>query len=453
MRWAAFALVTALAIGWAWPDVPAVPTHQSSHQRPTNSRCRGGCSGVDNGSVSAFTVTGAPNVAVTTATSPITGAAKRWCVVINLAAQAADWAQNTTRGMVQMGSTTFGANNTLSLYSLGSVNSCFWIAKHWDATGTFHEVDSKPATTSNVTGACINPTHQVSFCQDGASGYWFIDGVQTNTGAVSSNINWGSTIRLANLGTATSPYGNGITQVCVGTPNGTTSGMPATDINNTCGQFTDTRPTIGEQYACFGCLGSLPIGGARKVYALGDSITFYGVGVPRPYPAKLNAILGTGYDVTNAGLSGDIVSNMKTRYEATARNWDRCIFSGGINDFQLNNATAAATFATASALLDEMRADGCRPIVLLVTPWANWSTWTAGKQTNSDSYNSSLLSYCSTNSATTTCIDLRGTTGNGLGDGATPVGLAAAFDSSDHLHPNQAGLDRIATAVSAVTWP
>ena len=129
---------------------------------------------------------------------------------------------------------------------------------------------------------------------------------------------------------------------------------------------------------------------------------------------------------------------MKATYDASYRTpaMGRCILLGGVNDIK-GGTTGAVAYGYATAILDEMRADGCRPIVLLPTPWAGYSGWSAAAQTEYDTLRTSLSGYCTTNAATTTCIETR----TALGNGATPALLAAAYNSGDGIHPNQTGED------------
>jgi lysophospholipase L1-like esterase len=187
----------------------------------------------------------------------------------------------------------------------------------------------------------------------------------------------------------------------------------------------------------------------------GDSLTTgTGVGIVAPYPSVLNALLGAGYNVINGGTAGFTVAQMKTKYEATARNYGRCIFLGGINDIIRDSHNAATAYATASALLDEMRTDGCKPIIITTTP-AKGCALGGGSITEYSTYRTDLAGYCSTYPSTTTCIDTWGNgPSSGMGDGTSPPALYSTYDGSDHCHESAAGANKLANLVYAgASWP
>lgn len=368
-----------------------------------------------------------------------------FCVTFNTHATGSGWTDTGTFGVMNFGAPFAGANG-FNLYRTSSANTCFWIAKLYNSAGTLHTINSASGAIYPY-GRCSNTDHVVAFCVEGTSASWWVDGVQRITGSLTGTFNWSAAGRVASLGSNQFPYGsaNPLDRVCVvkGTNN---TGNISVDVPNSCGQFT-VRSVLAPQYACHGCLNETPAVNALTVYTAGDSLTAgSGVALPRPYPAKLNALLGGGYTVTNGGVSGYTVAQMKTAYEATGRNFNRCVFLGGINNIFVSGNSAASTYTTASALLDEMRTDGCRPIVLLPTPACNTGLgWTAPKQTEYESYRTLLAGYCSTYPSTTTCIE----TYTSLGDSTTcgsvagSQGLATAYNA-DNTHQNQAGADVLA---------
>ena len=424
---------------------------QNPLPRISDRSCRGGCGGA--GPLVAL-FTKAVGLAVPSDTAnPLVGSPSSFCLVANAAASGNGWADSTTAGIFNIGAPFPGANG-LSLYRISSSARSLWEAKFYNSAGVLSDTFSSVSIASDGDGA--NPTHQVAYCVNAGTYKWYRDGLATpSTSTLSTSYTFANTMEVAGLGGLSFGYGssNPLSSVCIAGGTGVTSAVFTTAISNVCGQFTDTHDPLAPQYACYGCTRSTPPTNAVKMLTEGDSITNHGSNSPRPYPAKLNALLGANYVVTNDGVDGSAVAQIKARYDASfhvANTFNRCIFLGGVNDIIRDGSTAAATYTTASALLDEMRADNCRPIVILPTPAANSTAagWTAARQTEYDSYRTSLSGYCSTNAATTTCVDTYPTMGAGL-----PVALIAADDSADHLHPSQAGLDQIAALVKGVLAP
>jgi lysophospholipase L1-like esterase len=192
-----------------------------------------------------------------------------------------------------------------------------------------------------------------------------------------------------------------------------------------------------------------------QVACLGDSLTEVGgTGTTTPYPSALNVLLGVGrWNVVNHGLSGDTVAQMRTRWTNSIRGakaWRFLVFLGGVNDLR-GAGTAAATFATASSIFDEARADGIIVVILTMTPWkaASSFAWTSGKQAQTEAYNALLLNYCTTYPSQTRCRD----TYDALNDAVDPALLASAYDSGDGIHVKQAGADAIAAQAKLAISP
>lgn len=368
-----------------------------------------------------LSLTGAQSAA--TRTNPIPSR-EPFCLTADLLAQT-DWEDASVwKGIVQLGAWTganslnfFRQSNTLGIWA-------------YDAAGTLHAV-----AEAVLTSRLDKPSHRVSAC-------WVPQGNGTVTGYRDGVLVFGPSTGFAltqpgtlRVGDGPGVYGTGISNVCISgpAPNVVRTGSASNDVANTCGQFStgwNTAPVYG---------GILPASGATTVYCLGDSITYSGYGSGTPYPADLNARLGNQYNVINAGVNGNTVAQMKTRYEASARNYGRCVFLGGINDIS-TGATGANTLATASAILDEMRSDGCEPVVVLPTP-AN-AALTAGQKTQYAAYSAGLSTYCSANSLS--CIDT-----SSMGDGSG--NLLSQYNGVDAtgIHPNQAGLRVLGGLVAA----
>jgi len=106
---------------------------------------------------------------------------------------------------------------------------------------------------------------------------------------------------------------------------------------------------------------------------------------------------------------------------------------------------AAAVTASLEAQLDSARAAGMTVIPVLLTPWKDAGTWSAGLQTAQNSVNASLTSYCSTHGLT--CVS----TATLGGEGGDPDRLLAAYNSGDGIHLNAAGGAALAALVAAAT--
>lgn len=404
----------------------------------------------------AYLVSGTFNPSVSGA-NPLGPHPDKYCVVSTAHASSTGWTLGDIKGIANIGAPFFARNGISTWMNAGgNNNNCQWRAELDYSDGTWTDLNSNDdAVTLPYAGTCWATSHVAAFCVAGTHGYWYVDGVQVATGTVKANLlNLPTTMILGELGSGNFPYGavNPLDRICIAGPSGTASSDPTVAIANTCGQFTNTVPALNPFWSCYGCLGVAPDLLATPILAVGDSITANGLGVPRPWPAKLNQLLGHTYTVTSGGVAGNTVAQMKTRYEAswhTPGMFSRCLFLGGINDIIRDGATGAATYATAAALLDEMRTDGCAPVVVKPTPAGNSLTfgWTSGRQTQYEAYRTSLAGYCVTNSLT--CVE----TYTDMGDGASPVQLKSNLDYQDHIHPNQAGMDQLAQTVFAgVTW-
>jgi hypothetical protein len=384
----------------------------------------------------------------TTTTNPLSPSANAYCLVATEAPNPS-WDNYVSAGLISFG--PFNTANSVNFYRFNSntTNAGGWAVWMFNNVGAGTNLF---ATGLYPVGFARDSSAKVAFCANNGQGTFWVDGVNTSgPSAIPTAISLNSTLYTGN--NAYGGVANTFLTACIAGPTGTVSADVRVAVQNSCGQFTPnvTLPVEG---------GVVPVSGARVVAIFGDSITRMGASAVRPYPQKLNALLGTGYNVINEGVGGWNVSQMKARYDAIYHGQgsiNRCLFLGGINDI-FNGTSAAATYSTASALLDEMRADGCRPIVVMPTPAKNTTVdlgWSSGMQTQYDAYRSDLSGYCTTNSATTTCVDTYGAgPSSGLGDGTSPPQLYSAFDNGDHTHPYQAGEDLIATLInSGATWP
>lgn len=375
-----------------------------------------------------------------TVSNPVPNGAVAWCgtAQVNVAV---DWcgASGTDRnwGIFQLG-TTFGAPNSLSVYSYANNYSDEVDAALYDADGgTDHHI------TSINNSALYKATHRVSYCYSNGYGSLWIDGVQKKAPTLQSTFTFTqpASMRVGDNGSGFRAWGgNAHTSICFSGPVAGvgSSTDPRVTVDAACGEFTP----YDDGTVCKGCV--VPLANATKVVNLGDSITLSEF-FPRSMSQKLNALIGTGYSTTNAGVSGNTVAQIKARYESTYRGADWAVVTvmGGTNNVGLGDS-AASTWATLSALFDEILADGKTLHACTVLPWKNsFHGWTQAKQDETDSLNASILAYCTAHGLT--CAD----TYAGMGDGVDPTKLATAYDDGDHLHLSQAGGDRYATLLSA----
>jgi lysophospholipase L1-like esterase len=209
---------------------------------------------------------------------------------------------------------------------------------------------------------------------------------------------------------------------------------------------------VHDTLAAYDECGDVPA--TTDVLSLGDSIT-YGVNLPlnESYPGDVSASSGSSYFVMNAGMPGDTVAasagypGMTARYQTfdTPGGYEYCIFLGGVNDIG-RGATAAQTFANATALFAQMKAAGCQLVLFELTPFkgAPYGYDNPTSQSEAVLYNQDLAGYCGDGGAT--CIDTRAA----LGDGTTPPAYLPQYDSGDHLHPSAAGYAVMAQLVQPV---
>jgi lysophospholipase L1-like esterase len=390
---------------------------------------------------------GGPFGSATNFTNPITTEAS-YCVSIKLTPQNTTtfWTTSGFKGLWQIGTTNDTAN-TLSAYRNSTTSLSNFVFKFRNSANTL--ITTASTSCSQTDGSCnfrMSNGQQATVCVIPTAIEMWLDGqLLTTTAADTTSGNWTipTTMYQGSLNPSFS-YGVGLSELCISGPKTAPTGSDAQGkVNNSCAQFTrkDTGP-------CLGCISPSTIAAnATKVLALGDSITAHGSneGVPRHYPDKLQALMGTSWRITNGGLHGDSTSGAKSRYDSTYRGqgFSYAVVEIGTND--LANGTSAATiWTTMSALFDEIRTDGLTLIPVTILPRNNTGGWTAGKQTELTTLNTDITNYCTTYSLN--CVDAYAGLSNTPTDATV---LKPAWDSGDHLHPNQDGLDQLATLVRA----
>ena len=179
---------------------------------------------------------------------------------------------------------------------------------------------------------------------------------------------------------------------------------------------------------------------------VGDSIVYGNASLPLDPPSRLTDLQPTR-PVINAGVSSTGVASCGARYQASYTTVQTLIWSCAVND--LAAGTAGATLATAAQVfLADARSRGIKVIITEVMPWKNSAGWTAGKQTETDAYDSAMQTWAGSNGAT--WVATQPTMGGGGGD---PDVIAVAYESAalDKIHINSAGALQFATLVSAAS--
>jgi lysophospholipase L1-like esterase len=197
------------------------------------------------------------------------------------------------------------------------------------------------------------------------------------------------------------------------------------------------------------------------VVALGDSITDGRASTPganRRWTDYLAARLSRSpvpdYAVANAGISGNRVLvdsgyPKPTIYSAAGRSalarleadvLDRAgvrsvVVLEGVNDIQQSPAQtdARAVIAGLAQIAARAHARGLRVVGATIMPFRGWRTWTPAMDAVRSAVNTWIRSGGS--GAFDGVADFDAATR----DPADPARLAAAYDSGDHLHPNDAG--------------
>ncbi|MFI5935498.1 SGNH/GDSL hydrolase family protein [Actinoplanes sp. NPDC051494] len=210
-------------------------------------------------------------------------------------------------------------------------------------------------------------------------------------------------------------------------------------------------------------------GGAGTVVALGDSITD-GVtstaGANRRWTDYLAARLGRSpvpdYGVANSGISGnrillDAYYPNYTIYEGfgpsalTRLNWDVLERSGarsvilfeGINDIQQtpNQRDPEQIIAGLAQITAQAHARGLKVVGATIMAWKGWGTWTPELEQVRAAVNDWIRA--GGDGALDGLADFDAATR----DPADPAVLLPAYDSGDHLHPNDAGDKAMAAVV------
>lgn len=176
-----------------------------------------------------------------------------------------------------------------------------------------------------------------------------------------------------------------------------------------------------------------------RIFCMGDSITNFGY-----YETQLNSLIGNNWIVANYGVSGNTTTQMLARFQQQIINpgcVDYVIIMGGVNDLAAS-ATATAIEANLQAMYNMAHNAGIKVIAMTVTPWKGSASWTIGKQIEQDALNAWIL-------ANPTNVDYVIDAYTQLVDPDVANTLLPAYDSGDHIHPNQTGLNVLGTHINS----
>ena len=153
--------------------------------------------------------------------------------------------------------------------------------------------------------------------------------------------------------------------------------------------------------------------------------------------SKYPDLLSTPVD--DQTLSGnELIVDIEPAYSTTLANRlngtevTQCVIQGGVNDIKISDETAANMMAAVVSMvaLAHGTTNISRVFVVGVSPWKNFSTWTAAWQVKTDAYNALLLANQATYNYT--YVDIYAP----LEDPANADELLPAYDNGDGLHPS-----------------
>ncbi|HET6859314.1 MAG TPA: SGNH/GDSL hydrolase family protein [Streptomyces sp.] len=197
--------------------------------------------------------------------------------------------------------------------------------------------------------------------------------------------------------------------------------------------------------------------GAGAVATLGDSITDGAISTAntnRRWPDFLARRLLTDpgsrvKGVANEGISGNKVLSDGSGQSALKR-LDRDVLSQrgvrtmilleGVNDIKANPApTAAQLIAAYEQLIDRSHAAGICVVGATVMPYEGWREWSE----SGEAVRQEVNAFIRHSGAFDDVVDFD----EAVKDPAAPTRMLPAYDSGDHLHPNDAGMRLMSDAV------
>ncbi|HEY0700960.1 MAG TPA: SGNH/GDSL hydrolase family protein [Micromonospora sp.] len=203
---------------------------------------------------------------------------------------------------------------------------------------------------------------------------------------------------------------------------------------------------------------------AGSVVTLGDSITDGNgstLGLHRRWPDYLANRLAEDTSqpadpgVLNLGLAGNAISHdgseagfAELGVSAPARLYrdtvgqtgaHTVILALGMNDIQLYNDPPGRIIDGLRQLAVQLKQLGLRLVVCTITPFEGFNSWTPAKENTRQAVNA----YIRDSDLFDAVVDFDAV----LRDPAKPTKLPKEFDSGDHIHPNDAGAEKMAEAV------
>ncbi|MFT4164689.1 MAG: SGNH/GDSL hydrolase family protein [Microlunatus sp.] len=200
------------------------------------------------------------------------------------------------------------------------------------------------------------------------------------------------------------------------------------------------------------------------VVTLGDSITDgYGSSqnLDRRYPdqlaRRLAARKGGTLSVSNAGIGGNTILAERTDFtmfgDTASARFDRDVLSQpgvtdvilleGINDIGANSANARDLIEAQRAVISQARAAGLRIYGATLTPFGGSDGGGDYGTAYGERQRQALNRWIRTSGEFDAVFDFD----RAVRDPANPTRMRAAYDSGDHLHPNDAGYAAMAAVV------
>lgn len=184
---------------------------------------------------------------------------------------------------------------------------------------------------------------------------------------------------------------------------------------------------------------------SNSVVCIGDSITNGAAGALTAYPQLMAFLLGPEWSTVNAGVVGSKTPAMLSLYNAsvTGKGYNFVPILAGVND-ALGGDASAGTISNLEDMYDGCLADtDCLPILVTITPCGTGPGWSAGAQTKIEAINTAIRAYAVTNDVPIfdAYVD--------MAEPGLPTQLASIY-STDGLHHNQAGAERLAEQISAL---